>query len=132
MNVARTTLPRTMASARAKEMPLVALTPKSTAPSSCRGEVQENQRRVVDAIALLGSAGDLRVVRSGALKGASRLARHLWRMSTALLIAALSVTVRLPRILPEPLRVPVVLALPMVAVLVTMLYWLWRVRSRRS
>ncbi len=83
------------------------------------------------AIGLLGGAGDARVLRSGPRTGGARLARHLWRMSTALLIASLSFSVRLPRILPEPLRTPVVYALPTLAVLVTMLYWLWRVRGRR-
>jgi uncharacterized membrane protein len=85
------------------------------------------------AIGLLGGAGDLRVLRSGPLEGASRLRRHLWRMSAALLIAALSFAVQLPKMLPEPVRVPGLLrALPILAVLVTMLYWLWRVRSRRT
>ena len=31
-------------------------------------------------VGLLGAAGDLRVLRSGARTGGSRLARHLWRM----------------------------------------------------
>ena len=84
------------------------------------------------AVALLGSAGDLRVLRSGALAGASRIARHLWRMSLALLIAALSFSVQLAKYLPASMRIPALLALPLLAVLVTMLYWLWRVRFRRS
>jgi len=42
------------------------------------------------AVGLLASAGDLRVIRSGALRGAPRLARHLWRMCWALWIAASS------------------------------------------
>ena len=83
-------------------------------------------------IALVGAAGDVRVLRSRPLEGGPRLARHLWRMSAALAIAALSFSVRLPRILPAPLRLPVVYALPTLTVLVTMVYWLWRVRSRRS
>jgi hypothetical protein len=87
---------------------------------------------IFTTIALLGSAGDVRVLRSGALKGAPRLARHLWRMCTALMIASLSFSVRLPRLLPKPLRTPVVYSLPTLLVLVTMLYWLWRVRSKRS
>lgn len=84
------------------------------------------------AIGLLGAAGDVRVLRSGLRTAGSRLARHLWRMSTALLIASLSFSVRLPRILPAPLRTPVVYALPTLTVLMTMLYWLWRVRARRA
>jgi uncharacterized membrane protein len=83
-------------------------------------------------IGLLGGAGDIRVLRSGSRKAGSRLARHLWRMSTALLIASLSFSVRLPRLLPAPLRTPVVYALPTLTVLVTMLFWLWRVRARRA
>ena len=82
-------------------------------------------------IGLLGGAGDVRVLRSGPRTGGSRLGRHLWRMTTALMIASLSFSVRLPRILPAPLRTPVVYALPTLAVLVTMLYWLWRVQSKK-
>jgi uncharacterized membrane protein len=82
-------------------------------------------------IAFVGCVGDLRVLRSGPRTGPSRLRRHLWRMSTALAIASLSFSVRLPRLLPAPLRHPVVYALPTLMVLGTMFYWLWRVRSKR-
>jgi hypothetical protein len=82
--------------------------------------------------ALLGVAGDLRVMRSGPLRGAPRLARHLWRMTFALFIAALSFFIGQAKVIPEPLRIRPLLALPVVAVLVTMLYWLWRVRGRRA
>lgn len=83
---------------------------------------------------LLGAFGDLRVMRSGALKGAARLARHLWRMSIALFLAALSFSVQAASMLARSeIRLPgAVIALPMVLVLGTMLYWLWRVRVRRS
>lgn len=83
-------------------------------------------------VGVLASAGDLRVIRSGALTGASRLARHLWRMSFALFIAALSFFIGQAKVIPEPFRIRPLLALPVLAVLVTMLYWLWRVRFRRS
>ena len=83
-------------------------------------------------VGLLASAGDFRVIRSGALEGAPRLARHLWRMSFALFIAALSFFIGQAKVFPEPVRIPALLALPVLAVLVTMLYWLWRVRVRRS
>ena len=84
------------------------------------------------SVGVLASAGDLRVIRSGALTGASRLARHLWRMSFALFIAALSFFIGQAKVVPEPFRIRPLLALPVLAVLVTMLYWLWRVRFRRS
>ncbi|MGQ0712857.1 MAG: hypothetical protein ACT4PJ_03890 [Gemmatimonadaceae bacterium] len=83
-------------------------------------------------IALLGSVGDVRVLRSGALTGSSRLARHLWRMSFALFIAALSFFIGQAKVIPQPIRIRPLLGLPVLSVLVTMLYWLWRVRSRRS
>lgn len=83
-------------------------------------------------VGLLGGAGDLRMIRSGALRGAPRLARHLWRMCFALFIAALSFFLGQADEFPEALRIPALLALPIVVVAVTMLYWLWRVRVRRS
>jgi hypothetical protein len=82
-------------------------------------------------VGLLASAGDLRMMRSGALRGASRLARHLWRMSFALFIAALSFFIGQAKVIPKPVRIFPLLALPVLAVLVTMLYWLWRVRFSR-
>jgi len=84
---------------------------------------------VVGAIAVVG---DLRVLRSGPLRGAPRLARHLWRMSFALFVAALSFFIGQAQVFPKPIRIPALLALPVGAVLVTMFYWLWRVRTRRS
>lgn len=83
-------------------------------------------------VGLLASGGDLRMIRSGALQGASRLARHLWRMSFALFIAALSFFIGQAGVFPKALRIPPLLGLPVLAVLVTMLYWLWRVRIRRT
>ena len=87
---------------------------------------------VFGAIALLAVAGDLRVIRFGALTGKPRLSRHLWRMSFALFIAALSFSVQAAKILARnDVRVPgVAVALPMLVVLVTMFYWLWRVRRK--
>jgi hypothetical protein len=81
---------------------------------------------------LLAAAGDLRMLRNGPLKGARRIARHLWRMSYALLIAALSFFIGQAKVIPKPIRIFPLLVLPVLAVLVTMLYWLWRVRIRRS
>jgi hypothetical protein len=84
------------------------------------------------AVGLLAGAGDLRVIRSGPLRDAPRLARHLWRMCFALFIAAGSFFLGQADEFPEALRIPALLALPVLAVVVTMLYWLWRVRIRWS
>jgi len=87
-------------------------------------------------VALLGVTGDLRKIRAGALKGAPRLVRHLWRMCYAFWITTASFFLgpreRVAKIIPEPLITPAFLALPVVAVIVVMLYWLWRVRIRRN
>jgi uncharacterized membrane protein len=80
----------------------------------------------------LGAAGDFRVIRSGALKGASRIARHLWRMTFALFIAAMSFFIGQAKVIPKAIRIPPLLALPVLVVLVSLLYWMWRVRFKRS
>jgi uncharacterized membrane protein len=83
-------------------------------------------------IAALGTVGDVRMLRTGPLRGAMRLTRHLWRMCMALFIAALSFFIGQADVIPQPFRIRPLLALPVLAVLVTMFYWLWRVRIRRS
>lgn len=87
------------------------------------------------AVKLAAAAGDLRILRSGALRGAPRLARHLWRMCFALFIAAgsfFSIRSRVAKILPEPFTTAPMRALPIVLLFGTMFYWLWRVRRRRA
>jgi hypothetical protein len=79
-------------------------------------------------VATLAAVLDLRMIRAGGLSGASRLARHLWRMSFALFIAAMSFFIGQAKVIPEPIRILPLLALPVLAVLITMLYWLIRVR----
>lgn len=83
-------------------------------------------------IALLASVGDLRTLRCGAPQGAARIARHLWRMCFALLIAALSFFIGQADEFPPALRIMPLLALPMLVVLGALFYWLWRVRIRRT
>lgn len=82
-------------------------------------------------ITALAAAGDARVLRAGPLAGPPRLARHLWRMSMALYIAAMSFFIGQADEFPAWLRIYPLLAVPVLAVLVTMGYWLWRVRGRR-
>ena len=86
------------------------------------------------AITTLAAAGDVRLMRSGALRAAPRLARHLWRMCFALFIAAgsfFSIRARVAKILPEPFTTPTMRALPVALVFAAMFYWLWRVRAQR-
>lgn len=81
-------------------------------------------------VALVAGEGDRRMIRAGGLKGAARLRRHLWRMCTALFIAAGSFFLGPVRRIPEPLRIPALRLIPL-AVLVIMAYWLWRYRRQR-
>lgn len=87
---------------------------------------------IFGSVALLGVIGDARVLRSGAPTGSGRLRRHLWRMCTALLIAAFSFFLGQADEFPEALRIVPALLVPPFAVLAAMIYWLWRHRSRRG
>jgi hypothetical protein len=86
---------------------------------------------IFGVIAALAIAGDLRLIGWGearTIRGPARLARHLWRMCTALLIASLSIGQL--KIIPRDYRI--LLIVPPVVVLASMIYWLWRVRARRG
>jgi hypothetical protein len=80
-------------------------------------------------VALLAAAGDARVLRTGARQGAARLRRHLWRMCFALYVAAASFFLGQADVMPQAFRSPMLRAVPVLAVVLTMLYWLWRVRQ---
>jgi hypothetical protein len=82
-------------------------------------------------VTLLSAASDVRVLRAGPPAGAARLTRHLLRMCFALWIAAGSFFLGQADEFPEALRVPALLALPVLAPLVAMAYWTWRLRARR-
>ena len=81
-------------------------------------------------IGTLAASLDIRMLRAGGLAGTARLVRHLWRMSIALFIAALSFFIGQADEFPAAIRIMPLLGLPVLAVLVTMFYWLWRVRAR--
>jgi uncharacterized membrane protein len=87
---------------------------------------------LVATIGLVAATGDIRMLRSGALQGTRRLARHLWRMTFALFIATGSFFLGQAKVIPKPIRIFPLLAIPPLVVLVAMVYWLWRVRVRRS
>jgi uncharacterized membrane protein len=90
---------------------------------------------IFGAIASLAALGDLRLIRAGGvatIRGVPRLRRHLWRMSTALLIAAFSLFLGQAKVFPKPIRIVPLLIIPPLLVLITLLYWLWRTRVRRA
>ncbi len=87
---------------------------------------------IFGAVGLSASISDIRMIRSGGIRGARRLARHLWRMCFALFIASGSFFLGQADEIPEPLRITALLAILALAPLLVMLYWLWRVRVKRT
>jgi uncharacterized membrane protein len=83
------------------------------------------------AVAALAAACDFSVIRRGGLFGAPRIARHLWRMCLALVIAAGSFAAQ-PKAQPEALRGSLILFAPVPLVLGLMIFWLVRLRLRRT
>ena len=78
------------------------------------------------SIALLSAVSDARMLAFG-LKGARRIARHLWRMSFALFVATGSFFLGQMKVMPPSFRIVPLLAIPALLPLVLMLYWLARV-----
>ena len=83
------------------------------------------------ALALLGAALDLNFILKRRLSNPQRVARHLWRMGTAFLIAAFSFFLGQQDNMPEFVRGSPLLFAPPFAVLATMLFWIFRVRLGR-
>jgi uncharacterized membrane protein len=83
---------------------------------------------IYGALAALAAWYDLAFIRRGRLTGAQRLARHVWRISTALLIAALSFFLGQQDEFPKWMQGSPVFFLPPLSVLAVMLFWLVRLR----
>jgi uncharacterized membrane protein len=82
----------------------------------------------VSLLASLAAIGDLVQIRRGGLAGPARIARHLWRMGVALLIATASFFLGQPKFVPAFIRDTPLVLLPVVAPLALTLFWLVRVR----
>jgi hypothetical protein len=84
-------------------------------------------------LGVAGAAGDWRTTRKAALRGAPRLARHLWRMCMAMFIATasfFSIRARVAAVFPAAMTGGMARSIPVLLVIVTMFYWLWRIRGR--
>ncbi len=82
---------------------------------------------VIAGICVLAAAADISVILRGGLSGAPRLARHIWRICAALLVAALSFAAQ-PKAQPEALRGSPVFMIPALLIVIGMIYWLVRIR----
>ena len=100
-------------------------------PGHARGGVPAGMILFLGTISVLAGIGDFRMIREGGLRGARRIARHLWRMCFALFIATGSFFLGQMKFLPQQLQsLPLMMALGL-APLPILLYWMWRVRLRR-
>jgi uncharacterized membrane protein len=82
-------------------------------------------------VGLAGALLDARMLYAGAIKGAHRLARHLWRMTFAMWIAMLSAFLGQAKFFPESIRKSGLLVIPVLLVLALMVFWLVRVFWKR-
>src|SRR5262249_45334396 len=85
---------------------------------------------IFGSVMLLAAIGDARVL-GWDIHGAQRVARHLWRMSFAAFIATGSFFLGQAKVIPKPIRIMPLLAIPALLPLVLMLYWLGRVLFTR-
>jgi hypothetical protein len=84
-------------------------------------------------LGLLGALLDARMLRAGGLRGAQRVARHLWRMGFAMWVATSSFFLGQPRVFPDFLRENVGLrAIPVLLVVAVVGYWLVRTLMKRK
>jgi hypothetical protein len=86
---------------------------------------------VFGSIALLFAASDVRMIVRGGVAGAQRIARHLWRMSLALLFALVSFYPSRAHLFPKWLNETHVLYVPHVLLIGAMFFWLARVSARK-
>jgi uncharacterized membrane protein len=82
----------------------------------------------VAVLASVAAAGDVLQIMQRGLAGAARIARHLWRMGVALLIATASFFLGQPKFVPPFIRDTPLVVLPVLAPVALTLFWLVRVR----
>ena len=79
-------------------------------------------------VAALAALADLSVIMRGGVAGAQRIARHLWRMCSALFLGTLAFFVgQGAKVFPTWIRETGLLPAPLLIVLAIMLFWLVRV-----
>jgi uncharacterized membrane protein len=85
---------------------------------------------VFGTIALLFASADFRMLRRGGVAGAKRIARHLVRMTVALLITLMSLYPGQARLFPEWFRATNLMFVPHILLIGSMLFWTVRMRRR--
>jgi hypothetical protein len=80
----------------------------------------------------IAAIGDWRMIRSPALRGAARLRRHLWRMCWAMWVATGSFFLGQAKVIPKGMRVMPVLGILAAVPIIALIYWMWRLRGKRT
>jgi hypothetical protein len=104
------------------------------AMNSPTGTIGDTPPQAFYVFALVGgiaAASDLKVILKGGISGPARIARHLWRMCTALTIATGSFFLGQQKFLPQALHGSPLLFIPVFAPLLVMAFWLVRIRLKR-
>ncbi|PKG85176.1 hypothetical protein CXF85_06130 [Colwellia sp. 75C3] len=78
-------------------------------------------------IALIAAVMDLKMIVDGGIRDSHRIVRHLWRMCFPMFMATAAFFLGQAKLLPEPVRKIEYLAIPVVIVLLSMIYWIIRV-----
>jgi hypothetical protein len=81
---------------------------------------------------ILAAALDLNFILRRRISARQRIARHLWRMCAALLIAAFSFFLGQQKVMPEAIQGSPLLFLPPLATLGAMIFWILRVRFAKA
>ena len=96
------------------------------------GRIEAAPMFIFGAMALLGAIGDVRVMRAGGIHGPRRIVRHLWRLCFAMWVAAASFFWGPPGRVPDVINIPALLPIPVLAPIAVMLYWMWKIRVRKT
>ncbi len=83
-------------------------------------------------VILLAAIGDVRMIRAGGIAGPRRIARHMWRMCVAMVVASGSFFLGPPGRVPEIINIPALLPIPVITPLLVMAFWFWRLRVKKS
>jgi len=87
---------------------------------------------VFGIVGMLAAAGDLRMIRADGIQRQRRITRHLWRMCFAMWVAAASFFWGPRGRVPDVINIPALLPIPVLTPIAVMLYWLWRIRVRKT
>ena len=110
---------------------IVAILVGTLALRAPNGEIDGLDYRVAfgfGSVWTLVAIADFKLILRGGVSGAQRLVRHLWRMCVALLIAVVSLFLGQAQMFPPSVRGTGLLFVPAIAVIASLLFWLWRVR----